>query len=314
MGKVCVKCGTENREKAMFCKGCGGKLVTGQSPASVEGPSLRCPECSTFNSSDSRFCKSCGCSLLPAPPPPAVPLVVDAIGTDVHPVFEPVARSKGMGSRKLSLMGMLLAAIALSAWFYVQQLRNPSHPSSPAAATLAAESALPAAHPPMATVPEVKEPTVSAPASETATSAAPTEVDPVAQAAEAERVNALNAHNARLNQQRLDRERLERERRERILATQQQARAAQELEQERAEQARRPAQSAPAQPAGAVSAPIKPVAQALTVARICDEAGNFFAREVCRVRECLKASQANDPICVNFRKMEEANRAREPYN
>ena len=89
--------------------------------------------------------------------------------------------------------------------------------------------------------------------------------------------------------------------------------AAARREQERAEQARRQAQNTPV-PAVAVPAPAKPVAPAPTVARICAEAGNFFTRELCRARECLKTSQANDPICVNFRKLEEAKRAREPYN
>ncbi|WP_332740677.1 hypothetical protein [Hydrogenophaga sp.] len=206
---------------------------------------------------------------------------------------------------------MLLVTAALTAGFYLQQQRTPSLSSSPVPATLATESAPPAAHPTVATVLEVKEPTVSAPATETASSAAPPVVDPAAEAAEAERVNALNAHNARLKQQRLERER--RERRERMLAAQEQARAAQELEQQRAEQARRQAQNTPV-PAVAVPAPAKPVAPAPTVARICAEAGNFFTRELCRARECLKTSQANDPICVNFRKLEEANRAREPYN
>lgn len=94
-----------------------------------------------------------------------------------------------------------------------------------------------------------------------------------------------------------------------MLAAQEQARAARELERQREEQASRQAGIAAAQPVRASPAPIQPAAPVLTVSRICDQAGNFFAREVCRLRECNKASHASDPICVNFRRMEENNRA-----
>lgn len=292
MGKVCAKCGAENREKAKFCKGCGGKLAAGSSPEPVEGASSSRPA-------------------PPAPPPPD-PLLTDAARVDVHPAFEHVTERNGLGSRKLMLISMLLVTSALMAWFYLHQQRTPSLSSSLVPPTLATASAPPSANPPVAVVLEVNEPTVSAPATENTSSAAPPVVDPAAEAAEAERVNALNAHNARLNQRRLERER--REKRERMLAAQEQARAARELEQQRAEQARREARSTPVQTVVAVPTPAKPVAPAPTVARICAEAGNFFTREVCRARECLKTSQANDPICVDFRKLEEARRAREQFN
>lgn len=311
MGKVCAKCGTENREKAMFCKGCGAKMATAPSPASVDGASSNCPDCATPNPTGSRFCKSCGCSLLQAPPPPTpIPLLAVAAHADGRPVFEPAAGPKGLGSRKLSVVALLLAAAALTAWFYLHQKNQSPQPAPIPSATLPVESEQPAAKP---QVSEVQVPAVSTPETAPASSVAAPMVEPVEPASAADRGNAQIVQDARLNQERIERER--RERRERQQAAQEQSRAAQELERQRAEQARRQAQSAPAQPAGTVPVPpTQPVAPALTVARICDDAGNFIMREVCRVRECLKTSQANDPICVNFRKMEEANRSREQRN
>lgn len=314
MGKVCAKCGTENREKAMFCKGCGAKMATAPSPASVDGTSSNCPDCATPNPTGSRFCKSCGCSLLQAPPPPTpIPLLAVAAHVDGRPVFEPAAGPKGLGSRKLSVVGLLLAAVALTAWFYLHQKNQSPQPAPIPSATLPVESEQPAAKPQVPQVSEVQVPAVSTPETAPASSVAAPMVEPVEPASAADRGNAQIVQDARLNQERIERER--RERRERQQAAQEQSRAAQELERQRAEQARRQAQSAPAQPAGTVPVPpTQPVAPALTVARICDDAGNFIMREVCRVRECLKTSQANDPICVNFRKMEEANRSREQRN
>jgi hypothetical protein len=193
-------------------------------------------------------------------------------------------------------VGLLLGAAALIAWFQLHQQasssQQPRH--APVAVTTVVE-----AQPPNASRPEV-------PALATEPVALPVQpaFDPAASAAAADRMIEQNKQRARLNQQRL-----EREKRERLLAAQEQARAARELERQREEQASRQVSNAAAQPVRVPPAPIQPAAPALTVARICDQAGNFFAREVCRLRECSKASQASDPICVNFQRMEQSNRA-----
>jgi hypothetical protein len=144
------------------------------------------------------------------------------------------------------------------------------------------------------------------PENEAPTAAAPTRVAPAELASAEDRVNAMIARNARLKQ-----ERLEREKRSRLEASQEQARAAQALERQRADEASKLANRPPVLPVERVTPPAQPQAQALTVARICDSAGNFFSRELCRIRECSKAAQANDPVCVKIRAMEEAQRTRE---
>lgn len=261
MGKVCEKCGTDNREKAMYCLGCGVKLVAG-------------------------------------PHPEASPTSARADAAHAGPATATtsVAPARGVIGKRPLQVGLLLGAAALATWFYLHQ--QSSRPEQPMPAPVAAATAV-EAQASTASVPEVP-----APATEPVTAPVQPAFDPAASAATAEQMIEQNKQRARLNQQRL-----ERERRERLLAAQEQARAARELERQREEQASRQADIAAAQSVRTSPATTPPVAPALTVARICDQAGNFFAREVCRLRECNKASHANDPICVNFRRMEENNRA-----
>ncbi|PZO19700.1 MAG: hypothetical protein DCF26_05345 [Burkholderiales bacterium] len=261
MGKVCERYGTDNREKAMFCLGCGMKLVAGPHPEASPASAR-----------------------------------ADAAHAGPDTATTSVAPARGVIGKRLLQVGLLLGAAALTAWFYLHQQSSGSQqpmPAPVAAATAVEAQAY------TASVPEVP-----APATEPVTAPVQPAFDPAASAATAEQMIEQNKQRARLNQQRL-----ERERRERLLAGQEQALAARELERQREEQASRQAGIAAAQPVRASPAPIQPVAPVLTVSRICDQAGNFFAREVCRLRECNKASHASDPICVNFRRMEENNRA-----
>lgn len=264
MGKVCERCGTDNREKAMFCLGCGVKLGAGplQEPATAL----------------------------------ATPAKADPTHGDLDPAAASVAPAKGVMGKWLPRVGLLLGAAALMAWFPLHQQASRSQQPMPSPVT---EATALETQPPKASVPEGP-----APATEPVASPGQPAFDPAASAAAAERMIEQNKQRARLNQQRV-----EREKRERLLAAQEQARAAQELERQLEEQASRQVINAAAQTVRVPPAPIQPAAPALTVARICDQAGNFFARGVCRLRECNKASQASDPICVNFRRMEENNRA-----
>lgn len=265
MGKVCEGCGTDNREKAMFCLGCGAKLSAGLQQE--------------------------------APPPPQVPAQAAVAQADVDPDTASVAPPKGGLGGRLSLLGLLLGAAALAAWFHLHQQASRSQQALPGPVV-----AVPAV---AAQDPSATEPKVPAPAVEPVPATDQAAFDTAASVAKAERMIEQNKQRAQLNQQRV-----ERERRERLVQAQEQARAARELARQREEQPSQRAGNAGLQPAAALPAPAAPPAPP-TVARICDQAGNFFTREVCRLRECNKASQASDPICVNFRKMEEANRARE---
>jgi len=116
-------------------------------------------------------------------------------------------------------------------------------------------------------------------------------------------------------------DRLEREDRLRTAELGQQ-RVARAQEQRRAEQARRRAEAvattvaAPVEERAVVAAAevapkpavMQPPTPVTTVESICAGSGNFFARDLCRLRECGKVSFAGDSTCVRFREMEEARR------
>jgi ribosomal protein L40E len=48
---VCVRCKTENRLGASFCRSCGAQLGP---------PVIGCPSCGASNSIEARFCRKCG--------------------------------------------------------------------------------------------------------------------------------------------------------------------------------------------------------------------------------------------------------------
>ncbi len=261
MGKVCATCGTDNRERAMFCRGCSGSLQH--------------------------------------TPPPDRPILTGTVRDEERPAIPFKASPKGTASTSITAVAMLLLVGAAAVWFSMREDKPPQPTDSPtptaSSTSVSAETPLPAAD-------------SALPENEALTAAPPARVAPSELASAEDRVNAMIARNARLKQ-----DRLEREKRSRLEASREQARAAQELERQRADEANKLANRPPAQPVERVPSPAQPQALALTVTRICDGAGNFFSRELCRVRECSKASQDNDPVCVKIRAMEEAQRTREQY-
>jgi len=106
----------------------------------------------------------------------------------------------------------------------------------------------------------------------------------------------------------------QRDRAHQLELAQQRAKIARELQ--RAEEARRRIEEPPvSRPSTAESASSTPTqvtapmaAPAATVDQACAGSGNFFARDICRIRECSKPSFASDAVCLRFRQMDEARR------
>lgn len=67
----CSKCGTENKEAALFCKECGSKILKKDKISDSEAKSgelgdmdaskkKKCSKCGTENKETALFCKKCG--------------------------------------------------------------------------------------------------------------------------------------------------------------------------------------------------------------------------------------------------------------
>lgn len=298
---VCKACGTENRNKAKFCRGCAAPLPP--DAASARGgvlPEHICPTCKVRNSAKALFCQACG-----------VPLVPPSMA------FHPMPELAGGGTRPRAgvlLVGLALVLAGLGTWWKL------SHSDGSASLAATTETTAPAptstsANGPATPAPAQATPTSAVVADPAATSPAPGDATHLS---EAERL-------------RLSLERLEREDRERTAALEQRRAAMAAEQQRRAELARRRAEAAAAAAAAASSqaptpaaspqpsmataqagakteAAAPPAASAATVELACAGSTNFFTRDLCRIRECRKPSFASDPICVRFREMEEASR------
>jgi hypothetical protein len=94
-------------------------------------------------------------------------------------------------------------------------------------------------------------------------------------------------------------------------AAEEQARVAKAREQQRVDEVvRQQAASEATQQARAARVALQPPPARVvkTVEQACASSGNFFSREVCRLRSCGDAAFAGDPVCVRFQEMEAANR------
>jgi hypothetical protein len=92
-------------------------------------------------------------------------------------------------------------------------------------------------------------------------------------------------------------------------AAEEQMRVARAREQQRVDEAaRQQAAAEAAQQARVVRTAPPPVPVLKTVEQNCASSSNFFSREVCRLRTCGDTAFAEDPVCLRFREIEEANR------
>src|SRR3990167_2471363 len=210
---VCKACGTENRNKAKFCRGCAAPLPP--EPASARGgvlPEHVCPTCKARNSAKALFCQACG-----------VPLVPPSVA------FHPMPELPGSGPRQragLLLVGVALVLAGLGTWWKL------SHTSDPASLAATPEATVPAA--------PANGPAPPAPA--------PTPEPAVPDLATASTAPGSETHLSEAERLRLSLERLEREDQARTAALAQQRAAMAAERQRRAQPAPRRARGPPTPP------------------------------------------------------------------
>ena len=296
---VCEVCGTDNREKARFCKGCaralvplaaGPELVPAPTDAEV-APSRVCGACQTANAADALVCKSCGKSLFAF-------------------MEGPGAEGKSSGKKKGSaiLMGAIAVVIAVAGAWWLSRSSAPMVSADPSAGSEQAAKALSVKAP--VTVPLVKPEEAAKPSGP-----APLPNDAATESEAKTHLEEVVKREA---------ERTERARKAReVLARREKALAARELERER-ERAEQSAQALAA-PSAPPSAPVDnpqsasksataPAAAAkVTVEQACSNASNFIARDLCRVDACRHPANAQDAICVWYRRLDEERKRSQGY-
>lgn len=292
---VCIACGTENRDKAVFCRGCATSMVAlvGTAPAPApqepvnEGPTQSCPACQAKNPLVATSCKSCGASLVP-----------DMVASRAVP--QPAAPS-GRSGRFVVMVSLALVTTAVGAWWLATKEGAPSPVVAQVAATapvglgigagvdVDAGSGADTAGANNGVAPGAGNLDAGA-AAATADEQATSKKQQAAAVASAESARKL-------------RERREKAARDRVAEQQRVARAQQ------AEQARRRAEEAERQKAAeavAQAAETALPAPPPSVDLACAASTNFIAREVCRTRECRNPAFGNDPVCARFREVEAA--------
>jgi ribosomal protein L40E len=247
---ICPKCGTENRDGAMFCKGCGSALAEASpSDVTIAKAGLLCAECGHDNKPTARFCAKCGSPLavttgvVPPPPRPREPAQSGSRVAAVTPAPAPWPGGGAPDSAPPSrhsvawlVLGLIsLAIIGAGAWWMFGRSTAPT-PVAVAASPVASEPApngtvpvaaapasVPAAEttpavPPTASVPAPTAPV--APASAAATPATPPASD-TPQAANAANPNVEHEAADRRTRDQVAREQADREAKARVLADQQ---------------------------------------------------------------------------------------------
>ncbi|HEX5738897.1 MAG TPA: zinc ribbon domain-containing protein, partial [Hydrogenophaga sp.] len=112
---VCTACGTDNRDKALFCRGCATSMVAlaGSAPAApaapavdttLKGPTQACPACQARNPLVATSCKTCGASLVPDM------VVPKAIPRSVAP--------SSNNAKLVVMVSLALVTTAVGAWWW----------------------------------------------------------------------------------------------------------------------------------------------------------------------------------------------------
>ena len=205
------------------------------------------------------------------------------------------------------MAGLLLAVAGVGGWFFLGDKGETPPVGAAVVVPTPVESPLSHAGSATPTAPVLERAAPNAandPRAPNNTAVAPA-TEPVAAPA------AAQADLVALERARKQQEKLQRAERER-LATLEQQRLNQALAQKRAEQARQRTdeanrQATPVEPRKPALPPAAPAAS-LSVDGVCASSPDFIRREICRIRTCSKDAFFNDPICVRFRKTEEANR------
>lgn len=285
--ELCEACGTENRDKAKFCRGCARPLLPIAAGTDLtdkaSNRALRCGVCQAIHSRGATTCQACG-------------LPLDEPQPDAPPEVEPAQGKKAWRWPLLGVLALVGAVIVL--WGSNQ--KEPVEVIEGGEVVLDAQPAV-----------GLEAPTPLAVAAHSESAAAPS-IEATMSAAE-------KAHFEELVEREAERAEKARQAIARQAAKEgavQQARTARAAaERQRTETARQtldqPPPSAPADSKAATvtQVPLPPVTK-VSVEQACAKTTNFLSRDLCRVAACRDASNARDPICVWYRKLDEERRSR----
>lgn len=302
MARACSVCSCANRDDAKFCKGCGSKFAL---PIAVVSASSE-------TSTETLLAAVQEAQEARIPPSPNA-RTSSAVAARTTPTAPTQAVAAPAISRRGAWLGGGIAAIALvavAAWLVESRralppiatqevaIPLPPRPDSAAVADAGARSnnksaalATPTPGPPPVTPSAVTTPPMAGTTNASISMQTPESAgDPA----------------------RLARENLEREARVRMFREQQRTAEQTRLKRE-AEATRRSADEArqrQATRAPAVELPVQAVAATASVQSVsqaCSGRSNFISEQFCRVRECMKSTNAADQVCIAMQRLQQTN-------
>lgn len=330
----CSNCGTENRDDAKFCKGCGASMVMA-APHEAPMSMVACPACGTSNRAGSKFCAKCGTSLgqpgdtlgaTPSQPPASTAFprasrepepVVARPDAAAHPAWAgqpaiPRSAQKIAGSRKAIYISIAIAvalvAIGGGSYFVIQQreqqkLAQLEQEKKAQAEREAQQRALAAAEEARRQAEEQ-----AAKLAQEKVEAEAKQKEMEAQRREAEmkqREADVKRQAAEVQRREAEAKRMEQEARDRQALAAAEARN-RELARAQQEAMRRAAEEQQRRAAAAVQPPRR------TAQELCSNQRNFITRGICEARECQKPEHQNEARCRQIQ--ESAARQRQQSN
>ena len=345
MTTTCSNCGTNNRDGAKFCKGCGQSLAdAGAGSQGLEMAGFSCSACGHLNRVGAQFCAKCGAPLVlaaPLPPPSRAATVKlpERPSLDDGVVARSATNAAGsLPSRKrpaawlaLCLVGITIAIAGTTAWWTLGRPSWKSTPaatdaSSPAIVNAAPKVAAPASVPTVSTsaaataapvpdqIPPVAErptpaPEASSPAAVTTPTDEPDKEDAEREAAERRASAQAAREKAALDANNRALAAQKRQENERLMIERDVARRQAEQRRVQAERNARDAAAARFPPPPFNQPRYQQPPQSMTVRDQCARAGNPINQAVCEVRECINPKNWNDPYC---RQQREGNQQARP--